>query len=247
MNSLKKNKIGIIGFGFVGQALYNSIKDKDSVIIYDKYKNYSEFNEIFDTDVVFVQVPTPAKETAKIINETLQNLKGYKGIVVIKSTILPDLLEIPKLNVISNPEFLNQISANDDFANQKNILLGGDAKLCYEVQKIYETSFNFKYDIEFEMVSFEEALTFKYIRNIKIVYDVMFANFIQDCTGNYRKYNLLFKKFKTKDFTNYIISADGNPGFGGACLPKDTFAWNEKYKSELTQFLLDYNDLLKKN
>ena len=71
------------------------------------------------------------------------------------------------LNMVSNPEFLNEHSALSDFRHQKAAILGGDIELCYRVKNFYLEHFTCKID-EFIMVGFDEALVFKYLRNIKI-------------------------------------------------------------------------------
>ena len=52
-------KIGIIGFGYVGQAVYSAIKFKDNVYINDKYKtlkNNKSIKEIKENAIVFLFV-----------------------------------------------------------------------------------------------------------------------------------------------------------------------------------------------
>jgi len=239
--------IGISGFGFVGSALYNSIKNKSSTIIYDP--NIEKFNDqyrLLKTEVIFICVGTPLINGKFDDSGVTQNLdflekNHYKGLVVIKSTFHPSYFTKKyNLNLISNPEFLNANTANADFLNQKLIMIGGRVDLCEILKSIYLDKFNIVTP-NFEFVSFEEALIFKYIRNIKIGYDVIFWEFVQESTGNYRKYKLLLDKLPI-NINN--IRADTEPGFGGSCLPKDTAAYPEHM---LTNFMLKYNDVLKDN
>ena len=57
------NKIGIIGYGFVGQAtgLGFSKSSKNEVLWYDKYKTGgSTFDQVIEkSEFIFVSVPTP--------------------------------------------------------------------------------------------------------------------------------------------------------------------------------------------
>jgi len=233
-------KIGIIGYGFVGQALHASLKSEP--VIYDKYiKKYNIIDDIIDTGVVFVCVGTPLKDgkmDASSINDVLETLSffNYEGLVVIKSTVHPKYIKSTyNLDIVSNPEFLNAYNSIDDFKNQKDVLIGGYVQQCKYLEKIYLKEFNLSRVPVFHYASFEEALIFKYLRNIRIAYEVMFNEFVQSTAGNYRKYNTLMQKMPVHVKN---ICLDGEHGFGGACLPKDIASYPEH---ELTKFLLDYN------
>lgn len=243
--------IGISGFGFVGSAIYSNIIDKSSVKIYDpKFSEYNEQSSLLDSDVVFICVNTPLKINNEFKPEldnsmVIQNLKflkenEYTGLVVIKSTIHPTYIK-PKylegLNILSNPEFLDENNSIKDFKNQKINIIGGRIDLAYKLKSVYDNDFNL--NCEYEFVSFEEALIFKYIRNIKIAYDVMFWEFVDETTGNYRKYNNIMRKLPV---TVKTIRTDGKPGFGGHCLPKDNASYPEH---KLTNFLSDYNNMIR--
>ena len=84
-------KIGIAGFGVVGQAVYSGIFNKSEVVIYDKYKKIGQLSDLLATDFIFICLPTPTtiegQDTSEI-EYLFAQLTGYPGIVVIKSTIL---------------------------------------------------------------------------------------------------------------------------------------------------------------
>lgn len=69
MNSFtKKYKVGIVGFGFVGEAqayLFSPIAD---IKIYDidVKKKTHELNEVLKQDIVFVSLPTPMEKDGKL-------------------------------------------------------------------------------------------------------------------------------------------------------------------------------------
>ena len=90
--------IGIIGNGFVGNAIYQNIKDKFNVFVYDinKNKSYNTLEETYKSDIIFVCLPTPMKDengaecNLNIINEFFNNIpNNSKALFAIKSTILP--------------------------------------------------------------------------------------------------------------------------------------------------------------
>lgn len=244
-------KIGIAGYGVVGQAQHSIIKDE--VIIYDTdpkkcYDIEKAKEDILYTDFLFVCLPTPTvngKQDRSYVEDFLVYLitKGYIGTVVIKSTVLLDeqFRDFEEyLDIVYNPEFLNQNSALTDIREQEVIILGGKYDSCERVKKFYNTGTNIsRYGFKFMFVTPEEAMQFKYIRNIYNAYKVLFWEFVQDTTGNARKMYELYSHMKSGDMNQ--VGMDGFRGFGGACLPKDVTAWDSKHYHSLTDFMLSYN------
>ncbi len=135
--------IGIIGQGFVGNAVFKKFKNFYEVLTYDldKDKCNSDIEEIvFKCETIFVCLPTPMSKDGScdisIIDQTLSsidlitdNLETTKT-VVLKSTIPPGTTEklnnkFQSLNIVFNPEFLTERNAVKDYDNQKRIILGG--------------------------------------------------------------------------------------------------------------------------
>ena len=63
----------------------------------------------------------------------------------------------------------------------------------------------------------------------------MFWEFVEQKAGNYRKYQKIMDKLPVLVKN---IRADGQPGYGGHCLPKDIASFP---KSELTKYLQTFN------
>jgi hypothetical protein len=57
--------IGIAGIGFVGNTIYNFFKDKENTICYDKYKDLNKKEELLETDILFLALPTIYNEELK--------------------------------------------------------------------------------------------------------------------------------------------------------------------------------------
>ena len=127
-------KFGIAGFGFVGQAVYGSVKNTQNVAIFDKYKKIGSFQDLLQQPFIFCCLPTPQAEDGSqdfseyfsFFNDLVQN--KYNGILIVKSTVLYENIEpyLEKLNIVFNPEFLNQRRAVDDFKNQRVIIYADD-------------------------------------------------------------------------------------------------------------------------
>jgi UDPglucose 6-dehydrogenase len=173
------------------------------------------------------------------INSTIERLNesNYQGIIIIKSTVLPNYCsdqndKYPNLKIINNPEFLSARTAVEDFKNQKHIILGytNQSKNDIEMVKIF-------YQTEFPLAtlsitnSFESALT-------KIACNSFYATKIQYFTEIYllcQKMNLSYENVKNMMLKNEWINPmhttvpgpDNNISFGGACFPKDISSFNQ--------------------
>jgi UDPglucose 6-dehydrogenase len=245
-------KIGIIGFGTVGQAVYSNARYKNDILIFDKNKNLNKIKPLEklkeECEAIFVCVGTPSAEngfcdTTEVMN-VLDSLIDYEGIIILKSTIpYADLSKVILPNLCYNPEFLNEKTAIEDFQNQTYLILGGNADVTAEVKYIYEKYFLLSYIEKIEQCSIKEACDFKYIRNIQLAYKELFWEFVEDTTSNSRKLADMMKNIPTPEMD--IVGLDGNRGFGGKCLPKDVSAWDKLYKHPLTNFILEYNNSLK--
>lgn len=243
------DKIGIIGYGFVGQAVHSGIKTGVGVFIHDPNKGYECEEKV---DVAFICVGTPTnKDGSQDLNQIIDafdraSLIMEAKLIVVKSTVLPGVLAIHGMtkstaHVVVNPEFLNQNSAARDFQNQKLCILGGFMKDCLELKRIYNECFDLKID-EYEFCTHGEASMIKYTHNVYNAYKVLFWNYILELTGDHRKYARAYKAIREglpSEFSQ--VAADGKLGFGGACFPKDVKALNSFFPHELTNFMTEFN------
>ena len=254
-----KKDILVIGYGFVGSATA-ALFDKQwcNVSIYDIKPPYNKVGldyKIENKDFIFICVGTPSNEDGSINDEavikTLDRLvaKTYVGIVVIKSTVLYSSIEsyFDKLKIVINPEFLSQNTFIEDAFSQENILLGGNPSNIIKVKELYESDtikdIRENPKLKFRMVTAEQAIQFKYIRNIFGAYLVTFWEWVHDQTGNSRLMSNLYQDFRLP-MNMMQVGMDGYRGFGGACFPKDVKAWNFENGDELTKMLINYNNSL---
>ena len=120
-------KVGIVGLGFVGNALEKVINNNVSIIKIDPKLDTSVRDlENQECNILFICVPTPMDEGGgqdlKIATKVLNEIEKYStdSLVVMKSTILPDKIESLSKDFPSfvyNPEFLREKHANKDFIN----------------------------------------------------------------------------------------------------------------------------------
>jgi len=236
----KELKVGIIGHGFVGKATDWGFNVNTSKFIVDP-KNGTNIDQLaeFNPELIFVCVPTPMGENgiqdSSIIEAVVQELsvKCPESIIVIKSTVLPSILEkLEKTNtkIIYNPEFLREKHANEDFMNSEMIIFGGDKDIATQVSKFYLDHSRCK-TTQHIFLGISSASLVKYSINSFLATKVLFFNEMHD-VFNKLKNNDDWKTFietvsldkRIGDSHMNVPGHDGKKGFGGACFPKDTSA-----------------------
>tara|TARA_X000000368_G_scaffold320250_1_gene257455 strand:+ start:81 stop:944 length:864 start_codon:yes stop_codon:yes gene_type:complete len=236
-------KIGIIGFGFVGSAVrfgFSPNTGYDAEIkIFDKDKNKSTDSlevVVNDSDFIFVSVPTPSNEDGKInlnvvddVLNDINNVQKNDNIILLRSTMIPGSSQnfqnkYPKLNLVFNPEFLTERSANFDFINQSRFILGGKAKHTSKVSELYK--WRFGETIPVIETNFETAELIKYMNNCFFATKVSFMNEMKllanKCNADWE---LAVEGFVRDGRVGHshlnVPGHDGKNGFGGSCFPKD--------------------------
>jgi UDPglucose 6-dehydrogenase len=197
---------------------------------------------VADADLVFIAVGTPSRrgdghadlsyvrEAAKQIAAAMD---GYT-VVVTKSTVpvgtgreVADIIRAanPKadFDVISNPEFLREGSAIDDFMRPNRVVIGVESERAREkMRELYRPLFLIETPILF--TGLETAELIKYAANGFLAMKISFINQVAD---------LCEKVGADVHDVARGIGLDGRigqkflhpgPGYGGSCFPKDTRA-----------------------
>ena len=232
-------KIGIVGQGFVGNAVYQKFKNYFNVLTYDlkdELCNSSLSTIKNKCKVIFVCVPTPMNSdgscdfsNVKTVIEIFSEKKNC--ILIIKSTVPPGTTEelnktFSKIQIIFNPEFLTERNAVQDFNNQNRIILGGPRPATTIVKNIFTKVFPTAHIIK---TGSTHAEMIKYFTNSFLATKVSFANEIYDLCSklnlDYDKvveYSILDKRIGNSHLN--VPGPDGDLGFGGHCFPKDLSA-----------------------
>jgi len=239
-----KEKIGIIGQGFVGNAVYQGMKNYFEVLAYDKDPNKnstvcSALEIIENTDLTFLCVPTPMYEDGtcdlSIVRNALDEIESYAKsfekigyIVIIKSTIPPGTTEklnqeYPVLNIVFNPEFLTEANAVEDYKNQNRIILGGARPGTTVAKRIFTKAFP---KVPIIKTSSTIAEMIKYVTNTFLATKVSFANeMFQICNGLGIDYDKVIEYARYDERlgnSHWLVPGpDGDFGFGGHCFKKD--------------------------
>lgn len=224
----------IAGYGFVGKAVANSLKDKNELYIVDpKYNNHT-VSQYSQADCMIVCVGTPSSDDGDCDISQLKTVLDdapYDMPILIKCTVPPDYLEKlieehPYNDISYSPEFLRAVTANDDFKNQTYMVIGGDNFIFWK--EVFQDSLP-KCEAYLE-TSVGEASMVKYTTNCFLSLKVAFFNQLYDlCQSNGIDYDTVKQVLAYDQRIGVshmqVPGPDGSRGFGGACFPKDTKAF----------------------
>jgi nucleotide sugar dehydrogenase len=237
-------RIGIIGFGFVGNAVYSSYKDKVECVIKDEQQGYQcSYSDIKQCDAIFVCVPSPESANgdcdSSILQSVIENLSDYSGVIISKVTAPPDVYSALKANnLFYVPEFLTARNSVEDYKNTKNLIIGGskDHQMAEYIIKLGLPNIE-----HVRYVTLKEASIIKYTANTFLSVKVVFMNEIKQlCDKISVDYDTVKDSIRLDDRIGSthldVPGHDGLFGYGGACFPKDMSAllkFSEKNNSEL--------------
>ena len=233
---MKKINIGILGNGFVGNAIKLVFSSTYKLFVYDlnPQLSFDSLEEVNNCDYVFVCVPTPMfKDGSQDLSNILKVFKNasQKPIYIIKSTIIPgttdDLLnKFLNIKIIFSPEFLREKHAKSDILNLNRVILGGDYNLTEKVKTIYLKRFN---NIKIIQTDAKTCELIKYMNNSFLATKISFMNeFKLLCNVIDANWDDALKGFLSDErIGNSHVNVpghDGKNGYGGSCFPKDVNA-----------------------
>ena len=259
------NKIAVIGLGFVGGAIYQSLRDnfigeQSELVAVDPAKGHNTtYNEIADFDAVFVCVPSPqnADGTANtsILESVLHELYkvNYKGVIISKVTAPPNVyqrLQQVYPNLVHAPEFLTAANAYTDYVKGRFAIIGGAVSAyrneAERIIRLSQTGLN-----SVVHCSIDEAALAKYTINSFLATKVIFMNEMEKlASSNGMDWQKVVSAIKQDTRIGHshmqVPGPDGQYGFGGMCFPKDTSALL-KYAEQTNNNLSVLDTAVKKN
>jgi len=194
--------------------------------------------------VIFIAVGTPSKEDGaadltyvdEVARTVARNLDGYK-VIVTKSTVpvgtgrrIQQIIRDENGNgsegvfdVVSNPEFLREGSAIEDFLRPNRVIIGANSPQAIAIlQDLYRPL----YLIETPVVvtTIEAAELIKYASNSFLATKISFINELANlCDAMNVDVHVVAKGMGLDQRIGPKFLHPG-PGFGGSCFPKDTRA-----------------------
>ena len=231
LNKLRELKFGRIPFYEPGlEDLFKKNLKSNRLNFTNEYSN-----NISQSDVIFICVGTPPKKNGEsnlnfvdqVTKEISKKIKGYT-VIVSKSTvpvgtsrriekILKRVRSTKTFDVVSNPEFLREGSALEDFTKPDKIIIGCRTTKAEKILKKIYKPLNRPYVV----TGNETAEIIKYANNSFLATKITFVNEIADLCEN------IGAEIET---VAKAIGLDGRigpkflhpgPGYGGSCFPKD--------------------------
>ncbi len=245
---MSKTKVGVIGNGFVGEAISFAFSSISNIYIYDidPSKCLNDIESVHNCDFVFVCVPTPMYEDGSQDLSYVESAfkKATDGpVYILKSTVLPGTTErltkkYPNIKIIFSPEFLTERTAKLDMLTQSRIILGGELSLTEKAKTLFNQRFKIKNIIQTDSKTAE--LT-KYMNNTFFATKVSIMNeFKMLCDKIGANWEDALRGFvsdgRIGDSHLNVPGHDGKLGYGGTCFPKDVNAllsFSKKYDIEL--------------
>ncbi len=197
---------------------------------------------VAEADAVFIAVGTPSRRgdghadlsyVYDAAREIARALRGYT-VVVTKSTvpvgtgaevarILAETRPDADFDVVSNPEFLREGSAIDDFMRPDRVVIGATCERAREVMRqLYRPLFLIETPMVF--TTLESAEITKYAANAFLATKVTFINEIADLCERVGGDVHVVARAMGLDRRIGAKFLHAGPGYGGSCFPKDTLA-----------------------
>ena len=231
----KKFKVGIIGFGFVGESQAFAFAPVSDIKVFDVdiTKQTHSLEEVLKQDLVFVCIPTPMRENGtqdlSLIESFFYETQKYdsKPLYILKSTVLPgttNYLESKfKVDIVFCPEFLTERTAKIDMLTQARIVLGGKSSLVDNVKQLFTARFGKKHYV---ITDSNSAEFIKYMANNFLTVKTAFMNEYYDLVMKVGgDWNDIVEGFaadpRIGNSHTQVPGPDGKRGFGGSCFPKD--------------------------
>ena len=215
--------------------------------------------------VIFIAVGTPPKKDGSVdmtyIDEVArkigENLNGYK-VIATKSTVpvgtgerirkVIQQYERKKVNfdIVSNPEFLREGAAIEDFMRPNRVVIGAASEQAMAIMKdLYSPLYLI--EAPFVITNIETAEMIKYASNAFLATKVSFINEIANiCEKVGADVNVVAKGMGLDQRIGSKFLHAG-PGYGGSCFPKDTLgiakiAEKYGYRFEIVRSVMKVNE-----
>ena len=204
--------------------------------------------------VIFIAVGTPSTRNGsadlsyvdEVARSVARNLTGYK-VVVTKSTVPvgtgdrirsiiakthatskktngPAGAPAPSFDVASNPEFLREGSAVEDFMHPDRIVIGADSDHATAILEDLYSPLYLGGKTKFVMTDVRTAELIKYATNAFLATKITFINEIANICDLVGSNVLTIASALGMDGRISPKFLNPGPGYGGSCFPKDTRA-----------------------
>lgn len=240
---LKMAKVGIIGWGIVGQATGKGFAKKHKVFWSAKTQKspWTLEDVISEGEFIFICVPTPIYSdysgidlsiVDSVVDQVTPKVSGTSKVVIIKSTVIPGATagyakKYPNVKFAMVPEFLTEKTPEYDFLHPARTIIGAyEQKTAERLKKLHETIL--PKDAPYFLTDPTSAELAKYMSNTMLAAKVLLANeyyaLSQKLGVDYDGVRKMVEADKRIGTHLKVPGPDGDFGFGGKCFPKDIVA-----------------------
>jgi UDPglucose 6-dehydrogenase len=226
--------IAVFGCGFVGETIAKFLEKNHVEVIRIDPELYASTNPqqaIAEADGIIIAVPTPSNEDGTCNDSIVQSVLEAIPLdhkVLLKSSVTFECLRDYEDNVVYNPEFLREATAEQDFLQQEQFILGhrNNRRDAEWWEDLFSECFG--KDLNTVYCTTEEASMIKYAHNAFLATKVawfheLYANMpagidynkVTKALGNFSRIGPDMMK---------APNAQGKLGYGGSCFPKDVTA-----------------------
>jgi nucleotide sugar dehydrogenase len=235
-----KDKVGIVGHGYVGNAMSRFFDTHYPVTIYDEHTGPHDKNAINQCDVAFICVPTQENPyNHRCVTKIVLDVMDWVDTpyIVIKSTVEPGTTkklkeQHPTKRIVFAPEFCGESTYWSPYAWDRDVketpffIFGGDPHDTKRIVDLYlPITGPAKQYRQTDSLSAEIA---KYVINsfaaTKIAYCYEIANICKEAGADYNEIRELWMLDPRVNPMHTAVFEANNEAFGGKCLPKDIAA-----------------------
>ena len=218
------------------------------------------------SDVIFIAVGTPTGEDGSadlqhvlaVAREIGRSMNGYK-VIVDKSTVpagtaakVRDVIRKETsypFSVVSNPEFLKQGAAVEDFLKPDRVVIGADDERGARVMTDLHSPFT-RTGAPIMVMDTTSAELAKYAANAMLATRISFMNEIANVCERFGADVDQVRRAIASDRRIGSAFLFSGIGYGGSCFPKDVkamvkFASDKKYRFRVLEAVENVNDLQK--
>jgi UDPglucose 6-dehydrogenase len=260
---MKTRKIGIVGYGYVGKAMFELFKTHYDVVYYDTYLEKScTKEEINACDLAVVCVPTPMNEKnnyecdTSIVEEVITWIDS--PLILLKSTVEIGTTEKLKTKfnkrIVFSPEYCGESRhhTGDTFTTSIRetpfFTFGGDRNDCDELIDIFMPVTG--PSKTYRTTTATDAEVAKYMENtffgVKVAFCYEMDQICKVVGANFNEVRDLWLLDPRINRSHTGVMENNDQPFGGKCLPKDInglvqCAKRNGYDANLIQEVLDSN------
>jgi len=225
-----RQRIGIAGYGSIGQYVAGLFGESHDLVIADPPKGIGRLEDLSDTDFTFICVPTPGLPDGgcdtSIVGEVVARVRPRRALICHSTLAIGTterLIAAFDRPLVYVPQYAGE-SPDHHYRQRENLdflILGGYDPAASEVQALFRSVLGD--GVQQVIVPPTAAEVVKYMENAFLALKVAFCNEFYDLT---RAFDIDYEVVRRLWLLDHRINPShtrvtAERGYGGRCLPKD--------------------------